>query len=84
MQNTINTKLQAARELGLTVEQEYKTIDAAFFMIFNIKKESLLINSYLIPVDKAQTLDQLQLEKTALQDRIKKIDADIELINSID
>lgn len=84
MDNTISKKVQAARELGLIVEQEFKKIDNTFFNIVHIKDETgAIIQSYPIPVEKENILLQLEQEKSILKERIEKIESDIQTINNI-
>jgi hypothetical protein len=82
-QNVIDIKLQAARELGLTINRKFEMIDNSLFLIVEIKKDEVVIQSYPGAVDKTKTLEQLSFEKGILQNRITQIDEEIATINGL-
>ncbi len=80
-QNEIDVKLQAARILGLTINQRFEKVGGSLFKIDEIKKDNIVIGSYSIPVDKTKTLENLTSQKTALEKYILQIDNNIAIIN---
>lgn len=83
-QNQIDNKIRAARELGLTVVEEYKTIDGNNYAVLNIKKDDIVIEKFLHLLNKPLALQQLENQKNTLTAALADIENKITQINELE
>lgn len=83
MQNNLNQKLQAARLLGLKVEQNYKIVNGSFFISVDMKKDDIIVSSHIEPADKQKTIEALKQQKINFQKGIIEVDKDLKEIEAL-
>lgn len=76
--NSMKTKIAAAKILGLETVQSYQTIGDSFYMVITILPQERVFS---LPIDKNQQLALLQQQKNLLVSQEAAIDEEINKIN---
>ena len=77
-------KLQAARELELTVEETYTKIGDNYFQNFTIKKDDNVLKSKSFAIEKDQMLASLRELRDELKTNIATVQGRIDEIKALD
>ena len=77
-------KLQAARELGLTVEETYTKIGNDYFQNFSIKRGDDVVQSKSFSIEKDAMLTNLRQVKDELNANLATVQEKIDEIKALD
>lgn len=79
----LNRKASLARELGLTVIQDYRMISNEFNITLEISKNGTRVESYIAPTDKQAKLNSLKDAEKSLTASLTVIRNDITKIERL-